>query len=256
MRESIMNKILIITLGFILVFSTIAFAKSGSSPEKECFNQIQGKVARDHKGNKKWDRKELLNFCRGTFKPSEPKKCFSMVMAGKVRRKEGGQWEPVNARRLCQGTSDARHTIDCFLWAVKKGKPFKTAISGCQFKKPGSRRNASRSKPIPNKTLDACSQYIQKNISKVRGNKLTWNNKELSRLCSGANRYEEPGNCIKFVMSEKVELRKGNRKWQKKHAMNLCQGTSNSRKRISCFTTNRKKGMAWQKAIQFCQKRS
>ena len=48
--------------------------------EQDCFSQIQGKVAYDTAGNKRWNENNIKNLCRGTTNPPATIACFSSKM--------------------------------------------------------------------------------------------------------------------------------------------------------------------------------
>ena len=51
------------------------------TPEQECRNLIQGKVAYDKEGNKNWDEANMADVCRGTTNPQATVDCFTARIA-------------------------------------------------------------------------------------------------------------------------------------------------------------------------------
>ncbi|MCK4743618.1 MAG: hypothetical protein KAT25_07340 [Sulfuriflexus sp.] len=95
-----------------------------------CKKYIQGKVAWDYKGNKRWSASNIKALCKGAESYSQPGRCFNDVMHGGVNWGGGTKWTYKNVMNLCKGTHNSSITIACFKNKVKK-KGWKKAIEAC-----------------------------------------------------------------------------------------------------------------------------
>jgi hypothetical protein len=101
--------------------------------ETQCFNDIQGKLAwNDEDNNMNWDPENVKQLCKGTTKPTEPRKCFSTVKTGRVEWGKGTDWEWKNIINLCSGTNDAEKTIECFNKGIAAKSDWRDVILLCQ----------------------------------------------------------------------------------------------------------------------------
>jgi hypothetical protein len=96
-----------------------------------CKEAIQGKIAWDYKGSKRWASGNITNLCAGAESSTEPAKCFNKVMHGNISWGIGNKWQWKNATNLCKGTVSANSTIGCFKKSIKTGESWQTAIDRC-----------------------------------------------------------------------------------------------------------------------------
>ena len=102
------------------------------NPEKVCYDQVQGKIAWEYKGSKRWAKGNLQRLCRGTSNGNQPAKCFDRVMHGGINYGGGTRWRGENAIDLCEGTNNASKTINCFQNQIRTGAQWQSAIRACQ----------------------------------------------------------------------------------------------------------------------------
>ncbi|TDJ28944.1 MAG: PASTA domain-containing protein [Gammaproteobacteria bacterium] len=96
-----------------------------------CPDAVQGKIAWDYKGSKRWAQANINRLCKGATNTSQPAVCFKKVMHGGLNYGGGTRWQWKNAIDLCEGTQHANRTIQCFKNSIARGKPWKTAIASC-----------------------------------------------------------------------------------------------------------------------------
>lgn len=99
----------------------------------QCHESVQGKIAWDYKGNKRWAPANLEKLCGNLNKTDQPGKCFHTIMHGGVNWGGGTQWQWKNALELCQGTFNANRTVSCFKNNIKSGKNWSSAIAACKI---------------------------------------------------------------------------------------------------------------------------
>ncbi|MGB2750594.1 MAG: hypothetical protein WBC19_00910 [Pyrinomonadaceae bacterium] len=81
------KKVLINVLKFVLPVVVVllmqmsASAQNYTQNEQDCYNQVQGKVAYDKAGNKKWSEANVRNLCKGTTYPARTIDCFNLSIA-------------------------------------------------------------------------------------------------------------------------------------------------------------------------------
>ncbi len=95
---------------------------------KICFTQVQGKIAWDYKGSKKWSKANIDRLCRGAENSREPAICFQRAMH---ERKDGKQWKWNDAIDLCEASRNASATIRCYDQQTQKGRSLRQAIKTC-----------------------------------------------------------------------------------------------------------------------------
>ena len=101
-------------------------------PEKVCFRRLQGKIAYNYKGNKRWNPSNIKRLCNNTTRGREPAKCFKRVMHGGIYWGGSTKWQWKNAIDLCEGTNNARKTIRCFQKRTHVANNWKKAIRACE----------------------------------------------------------------------------------------------------------------------------
>ncbi len=104
----------------------------GIKNAQACADALQGRVAWNYKGNKKWPRNLLSQLCSNGAASAEPARCFERVMHHGVSWGRGTKWSTNNAIKLCNGVKNANATIACFSRAVRKGMNWQRAMSKCQ----------------------------------------------------------------------------------------------------------------------------
>ena len=65
---------------------------------------------------------------------TEPGRCFEIVMGGTIEWGRGTRWREKNAVNLCEGSLNARNTIDCFSAQIDQGVKWPEAILKCEEK--------------------------------------------------------------------------------------------------------------------------
>jgi|GEM_PF-6222983 len=140
-------------------FASPEVAAHGSTQviQNNCINNIQGVIAWNYTGNKRWDTGNLKRLCAGTLEASEPGGCFKKIMHGGVDWGRGTQWTWKNALDLCAGTSNARMTVYCFQGSLGQGNQWARAIKDCSAPKilalaeaPQVNEIAQPGNPVPN----------------------------------------------------------------------------------------------------------
>lgn len=101
------------------------------TPEQVCQQAVQGKIAWNYDGNKRWAQANVERLCAGTAQGSEPGKCFQRIMHDGVSWGGGTRWQWANAVDLCEGTSSAARTIRCFEAQIRRGASWRDSIAAC-----------------------------------------------------------------------------------------------------------------------------
>lgn len=65
----------------VLLMQMSANAQNYTQNEQDCYNQVQGKVAYDKAGNKKWSEANVRSLCKGTTYPARTIDCFNLSIA-------------------------------------------------------------------------------------------------------------------------------------------------------------------------------
>ncbi|MEQ1921060.1 MAG: hypothetical protein ABL952_01000 [Pyrinomonadaceae bacterium] len=71
----------VLPLFVVLCVHMSANAQNYTQNEQDCYNQVQGKVAYDKAGNKKWSEANVRNLCKGTTYPARTIDCFNLSIA-------------------------------------------------------------------------------------------------------------------------------------------------------------------------------
>lgn len=101
-----------------------------SSQQRRCQALVQGKIAWNYRGNKRWAPANVARLCAATRNASQPAACFRRVMHGGINWGGGTRWQWKNALELCAGSNDAKRTVACFQRKVAKG--WRHAIGVCR----------------------------------------------------------------------------------------------------------------------------
>ena len=152
--------IFILAITILFTFITVGISGAGENKEKKCGDKVQGKVAWNQAGNKKWQEKNIAALCSGTVKPKKTIKCFKKEIAdhnnwnkaieecstsrkkerkcfdkvqGKVAwNKEGNKkWNDANIKSLCNGTTRPKKTVKCFKKELAAHNNWSKAIDAC-----------------------------------------------------------------------------------------------------------------------------
>jgi len=105
------------------------------SKEQQCFNNIQGKIAWDPDGRAKtWGASNIERLCKGTTSAAAPGACFNYAMRNTAAWGKTAahimDWK--KAIDLCEGSSNANATTNCFKSAIAAGKSLGQAIRQCE----------------------------------------------------------------------------------------------------------------------------
>lgn len=120
--------VLVLCLAGASLLAPQAAAASGA-----CAKAVDGKIAWNYKGSKRWRATRVRNLCEGAASSTQPARCFERVMhSGKVNWGGGTRWNPNNALKLCQGTVDADARIRCFQDSISKKQSWQLAIERCR----------------------------------------------------------------------------------------------------------------------------
>jgi hypothetical protein len=114
------------------VESCASVTTSGATPEDECYDKVQGKIAWNYTNNVNWSPQNVKNLCAGTSFPNEPGKCFKNVMFGGVNHGGGTVWNWQDASKLCKGANHANQRINCFKNRIANGMNQANAINACK----------------------------------------------------------------------------------------------------------------------------
>lgn len=101
---------------------------------KICQASIQGQIAWDYQGRRRWQRSNLERICKGAENSLQPGVCFNRVMHGSISHGSGTRWRWPPALKLCAGTLDSQATIACFVSAIEAQQPWQQAIEACRAK--------------------------------------------------------------------------------------------------------------------------
>lgn len=225
-------RLLLITLGFVLLA-----APQPTFAQSQCVRATQNKVAWDYKNSKKWAQGNLNRLCKGANNAA-PSRCFQRVMHGKVNYGGGSKWKWENAIDLCEQSTNANQTINCFKGKIRAGLKWKQAIAKCDERAPKT----------------GCKAVTQGKIAwDYKGSK-KWAANNLNRLCKNV-KNDQPSRCFQRVMHGKVSYGGGS-KWKWENAIDLCEGSKNATKTIGCFTEQIKAGVSWKAAMPLCDERA
>ncbi len=109
-----------------------AVLRTQASIEAECAKLVQGKMAWDYEGNKRWSDANIKRLCKGTSNASQPPRCFDRAMhGGRHNMGKAAGWTWSTALDLCEGTSDAARTLACFEGRIGRGSDQQAAIKAC-----------------------------------------------------------------------------------------------------------------------------
>jgi hypothetical protein len=233
-----------------------------SSPESDCFNRVQGKIAWNSTGSRQWSAGNIKKLCAGTRVASAPPKCFSdtMFKTHLWGKKPSHKMNWALASQLCAGTNSASSPITCLKGQLNRNLSMKNAINACDSDTNTRVLVAQNRPPIVRrptvKKLEekACYQYVQDRIAwDAAGKKRRWADSNLKRLCKGTTSKYAAGNCFSYAMHKGASWgKKSSHKmtWQK--ALKLCEGTDNTQKVTGCFKSAIASGKNVNSAVRQC----
>lgn len=102
-----------------------------ANPESECLNDMRPSLVEYKSGMSWWNPEKVKRLCAGTLVGDQPRKCFRVVMSGRMETSGSHTWNMDQALELCRGTSDARRTIGCFSQLYKNKVAVELAINAC-----------------------------------------------------------------------------------------------------------------------------
>ncbi|MFP3944286.1 MAG: hypothetical protein ACLFWF_10350 [Alphaproteobacteria bacterium] len=120
--------------GLILVLAVFPAALPGAAQtagQHRCASALQGKVAWNYSGDKRWSPEKIARLCKGAENSAQPARCFRKVMHGGVNWGGGTRWQFRNAAGLCRGAKNADARISCFRKKVAGRTGWRQAIREC-----------------------------------------------------------------------------------------------------------------------------
>jgi len=100
--------------------------------DKDCQASVQGKIAWNHSGSKRWASSNVDRLC-GDAESAAPAECFRRVMhSGGVNRSDNKRWNWRDALELCAGTDTVSGPIRCYRDQLRRGIPTNAAIQACK----------------------------------------------------------------------------------------------------------------------------
>lgn len=102
-----------------------------ANPESVCVNTMRPSLVEHESGMSWWNPQKVRRLCGGTRVGDQPRKCFSVVMSGRMETSGLHTWNMDQALELCRGTSDAKRTIGCFSQLYKNKVAIELAINAC-----------------------------------------------------------------------------------------------------------------------------
>ncbi len=96
-----------------------------------CASHVQGKIAWDYNGKKRWAQNNITRLCKGAEQSPEPARCFKRVMHGGINWGGSTKWKWNNALDLCEGSINANSTIACFQRDIRNRRNWQRAIRNC-----------------------------------------------------------------------------------------------------------------------------
>jgi hypothetical protein len=237
-----------------------------NTPESDCFNKVQGRIAWNSSGSRQWSAGNIKKLCAGTRVASAPPQCFSdtMFKPNLWGKKPSHEMNWALASQLCAGTNSASSPINCLKGQLRRNLSMKNAINACDSD-PDTRvviannRSPIKRPPVvrlPTKKLEekACYQYVQGRIAwDAAGKNRRWADSNLKRLCKGTTSKYAAGNCVSYAIHKGVSWgKKSSHKmtWQK--ALDLCEGTDNTQKVTACFKSAIASGKNVNSAVRQC----
>ena len=228
----------------IMTVLWLGSAQARQHAEAACLDEVQGRIAWNYEGDRRWNESNLYALCRGTRRATQPGLCFNEVLHGGIDWGGGTRWEWENAIALCQGTSNARATIGCFEDAMHRRGDWRWAIERCGWRETGGRVWEG---PL------TCEEHVQGQIAWNYHGDRVWDDRYLDRLCRGSYAPAEPGRCFQHVMHGGVNWGGGTR-WEPDNALRLCAGSNDANETIGCFESEVRHGQRWEAAIDRCRR--
>ena len=224
------------------------------SPEQDCFNRVQGRIAWNYEGNKSWSAGNIKRLCKGTRIGAAPATCFynTMFRTHLWGKKPQHTMNWSLASQLCAGTNNATRPTSCLKGQLARNLSLKNAVNVCDLD-PKTKPSVVAS--APKLQEGECYEYVQGRIAwdAKRKNK-NWNPSNVKRLCKGTTSKYSPGNCFSYAMHSGAKWGKRSShvmNWQK--AIELCGGTSNAKAVTTCFKNSISAGRNLDSSIARCK---
>ena len=100
--------------------------------ERECVKRVQGRIAWNDTGDRRWDPANVKRLCGGARVASAPPFCFALALHGGIERGNGSSWTWMDAIDLCAGSSSPFRSIQCFETSITQGVAPAAAIDRCK----------------------------------------------------------------------------------------------------------------------------
>jgi hypothetical protein len=242
-----------------------------TTPESDCFNKVQGKIAWNSTGSRQWSAGNIKKLCAGTRVASAPPQCFSdaMFKTNLWGKKPSHKMNWALASQLCAGTNNARTPITCLKNQLNRKLTLRNAINACDSD-PNTRVVIANNRPpimrppitrppvtrLPTKKLEekACYEYVQGRIAwDAAGKKRSWAESNVKRLCKGTTSKYAAGNCFSYAMHKGSSWgKKPSHKMTWSIALDLCEGTNNAQQVTGCFKSAIAAGKTVNSAVRRC----
>lgn len=98
----------------------------------------------------------------------------------------------------------------------------------------------------------SCHDAVQGEVAWNYDGTTRWAERNVDRLCEGAEASVEPAACFREAMHGGLRRGEEGTRWRWQDALALCQGTRDADATIACFRDRTRGGMAWRDAIEAC----
>lgn len=230
-----------------------------SEAETNCFNRVQGKIAWNTSGSKRWNANNIRKLCGGATIAAAPPTCFynAMFRGNSWGKKAKHKMNWMLATQLCARVTNASTSIACLKSNVASYS-LQNAVNSCDQ---NPKTVAVRGTTPPVVTIAKlqereCYRYVQGRIAwDVAKKNKNWSKANVQRLCKGTTAKYSPGNCFSYAIHKGAQWGKrpgDGMSWSK--AIDLCEGTSNANKTTTCFKNSIAAGKTLNQAISRCDK--
>lgn len=237
-----------------------------TTPESDCFNKVQGRIAWNSSGSRQWSVGNIKKLCAGTRVASAPPQCFSdtMFKTNLWGKKPSHKMNWALASQLCAGTNNARSPINCLKNQLNRNLTLKNAINACDSdpntrvvitnNRPPITRPPIKRPPVKKLAEKACYEYVQGRIAwDAAGKNRRWADANVKRLCKGTTSKYAAGNCFSYAMHKGSSWgKKPSHKMTWSTALDLCEGTDNAQKVTGCFKSAIAAGNTINSAVRRC----
>ncbi len=204
-----------------------------SSNSSGCESAVQGKIAWDKNGSKKWAPSNVKRLCKGS-NGSQAAWCFARAMHDP---KYLGWHKPFNWSfpiDLCEGSQNADATLDCYAAERQAGKSLAQATAACD----------ERSKNV-------CASAVQGKIAWSKGGSKQWNPSNVTRLCGNVP-GTQPAQCFDKLIQGRGITRRDRKPWTWGPAIDLCKGALSVETVETCYSNAMREGLDDAAAIKRC----